>query len=364
MFNKAPYMKRKTRKIVVGTVEIGGDALVSVQSMTNTKTTDVEATTGQIHQLVEAGCEIVRVAIPSKQAAESFAEVRKRTDVPLVADIHFDYRLALMAIDAGADKIRINPGNIGSKDKLRHVLSAAAGAGIPIRVGVNAGSLEKDLLERYDGPTVKGLVESAIRNVEICQEFGFEDIVLSLKASDVLSTVAAYREVSKRVDFPLHLGVTEAGTIRSGSVKSAVATGILLNEGIGDTLRVSLTGEPVEEVKVGFEILKALGLRERGITLISCPTCSRAEVDILALANEIEKKLTNVKKPLRVAVMGCAVNGPGEAKEADIGVACGKHSGVIFKEGKVLKRVKEEEIVDMLVREVQNWDGSNIEKNK
>ena len=359
MFKIMSYMRRKTRKIKVRTIGIGGDSPISVQSMTNTKTTDVEATLRQIQQLEEAGCEIVRVAVPSKQAAESFEEIRKRTDVPLVADIHFDYRLALMSIDAGADKIRINPGNIGSKVKLRQVTSAASGAGIPIRVGVNAGSLEKDLIEKYGGPTVDGLVESAVRNVEICQEFSFEDIVLSLKASDVLSTVSAYRKVSKLLDLPLHLGVTEAGTVRSGSVKSAVAMGILLSEGIGDTLRVSLTSDPVEEVKVAFEILKSLDLRQKGITLISCPTCSRAEVDIVAIANEVEQKLAGYDKSLRIAVMGCVVNGPGESKEADIGVACGKNSGVIFKKGKVVGKVREQEIVDTLVREVENWNDSD-----
>jgi len=348
--------RKKTRKVKVGSFEIGGDAPISVQSMTNTKTTDVGKTVEQINNLLEAGCEIVRVAIPNRPAALAFREIRKRIKAPLVADIHFNYRLALMAIDFGADKIRINPGNIGTKEKLRNVLSAASGANIPIRVGVNAGSLENDLLERYGGPSVAGLVDSAIRNVNTCLDFGFENIVLSLKASDVQSTVAAYREVSKRLDFPLHLGVTEAGTIRSGSIKSAIALGILLQEGIGDTIRVSLTGEPIEEVKAGFEILKALGIRKKGITLISCPTCGRANVDLVKLANEVEKRLENVQKPLQVAVMGCIVNGPGEAREADVGVACGKQNGIIFKKGKAIRKVKEDEIVAELVREVLNWE--------
>ena len=348
-------MRKQTRKISVGTIEIGGNAPISVQSMTNTKTTDVDATLTQIQKLVDVGCEIVRIAIPNTDAAIAFGKIRKKISIPLVADIHFDYRLALHAIDHGADKIRINPGNLGGIDRLRQVLSSAWGAKIPVRIGINAGSLEKDLLEKYGAPVPDALVESAIRNIYHCQEFGFDDIILSIKASDVLSTITAYRSLSQLIDFPLHLGLTEAGTIISGSVKSAIALGILLNEGIGDTIRISLTGDPVEEVKVGFEILKSLSLRERGITFISCPTCSRTEVDLIGIAHKVETELANIKFPLKVAVMGCVVNGPGEAKEADIGVACGKRSGILFKKGKIIRKVKEHEIVDSLVSEVRNW---------
>ena len=346
-------MALNTRQIRVGNLLIGGGAPVSVQSMTNTKTEDVDATMRQIDRLIGAGCQLVRLAVPNDEAARAFAEIRRRATVPLVADIHFRHELALAAIDAGADKIRINPGNIGGRKEVSMVVKRALSANIPIRVGVNSGSIEKDILQEEAGPTINALVKSALRNIELCEEFGARDLVLSLKSSDVLKTIAAYREASRKTDVPLHIGITEAGTLRSGTIKSAVGLGVLLAEGIGDTLRVSLTGDPVEEVYVGYQILKALNLSQRGITLISCPTCSRTEVDLISIAQEVEQRLAGIERPLTVAVMGCVVNGPGEAKEADIGVACGKHSAVLFKRGKILRKVAEKDIADELVREVQ-----------
>ena len=345
-------MRHNTRQVMVGDVPIGGGAPVSVQSMTNTKSTDVAATLAQVKRLEEAGCQIIRIAVPSKAAVSVFAEIKKQAAAPLVADIHFNYELALGAIDAGADKIRINPGNIGSRDKVKSVVKKAVSYGVPIRVGVNSGSIEKDILKEEGGPTVAALVKSALRNVDICREFGAKDLVLSLKSSDVLKTVEAYRIVSQKTDVPLHIGVTEAGTTRSGTIKSAVGLGILLADGIGDTLRVSLTGDPVEEVYVGLQILKDLNLIPAGVTLISCPTCGRTEVDMIPIAEEVERRLASVKTPIKVAVMGCVVNGPGEAKEADIGVACGRHSATLFQKGKVVRKIKEERIVDELVQEV------------
>ena len=352
-------MKRhKTRQVFVGNIRIGGDAPVSVQSMTNTKTTDIPATLVQVQALEAAGCQIIRLAVPSKEAVSAFAAIKKQARAPLVADIHFNYELALGAIDAGADKIRINPGNIGTRDKVEKVVKKAIAYKIPIRVGVNSGSIEKDILET-EGATTTALLQSALRNINLCREFGAQDIVLSLKSSDVLTTVEAYRLAAKRTDVPLHIGVTEAGTVRSGAIKSAAGLGILLAEGIGDTLRVSLTGNPVEEVFVGYQILKSLNLSSRGINLISCPTCSRTQVDLIPIAEEVERRLADIEKPLTVAVMGCVVNGPGEAKEADIGIACGKGSGTLIKKGRVVRKVSESNIVEELVAEVREMLDSN-----
>lgn len=345
-------MAENTRQVMVGGVAVGGGAPVSVQSMTNTKTENLDATLRQIDRLLQAGCQIVRLAVPNDEAARTLVEIRRRVSAPLVADIHFRHELALAAIDAGCDKIRINPGNIGGREKTRAVVERALAANIPIRVGVNSGSIEKDILEEEGGPTVQALVKSALRNIDLCQEFGARDLVLSLKSSDVVKTIAAYRAVSKVTDVPLHIGVTEAGTVRSGAVKSAVGLGVLLAEGIGDTLRVSLTGDPVEEVFVGYQILKALNLSQRGVNLISCPTCSRTEVDLIRITEEVERRLAGIEQPLTVAVMGCVVNGPGEAKEADIGVACGKGSAVLFHRGRVLYKVTEEQIADELMKQV------------
>ncbi len=347
--------RNTTRQIQVGNILIGGGAPVSVQSMTNTKTSDVPSSIAQINRLTDAGCQIVRLAVPDLESVQGFAEIKKAVTVPLIADIHFDYRLALGAMDAGADKIRINPGNIGDRERIRQVIHKAVAGKIPIRVGVNSGSIEKSILEEEGGATITALVKSGLKNVDICREFGAENLVLSLKSSDVLKTVQAYRLAALQTDVPLHIGVTEAGTLRSGTVKSAIGLGILLAEGIGDTLRVSLTGDPVDEVIIGFEILKNLDLYPHGINIISCPTCARTEIDLISLVTKVEKKLAGEKKRLTVAIMGCAVNGPGEAKEADLGIACGKHSAVLFKKGKILCKIAEKDIVNVLVDEVRNW---------
>lgn len=347
--------RNTTRQIQVGNILIGGGAPVSVQSMTNTKTSDVPSSIAQINRLTDAGCQIVRLAVPDLESVQGFAEIKKAVTVPLIADIHFDYRLALGAMDAGADKIRINPGNIGDRERIRQVIHKAVAGKIPIRVGVNSGSIEKSILEEEGGATITALVKSGLKNVDICREFGAENLVLSLKSSDVLKTVQAYRLAALQTDVPLHIGVTEAGTLRSGTVKSAIGLGILLAEGIGDTLRVSLTGDPVDEVIIGLEILKNLDLYPHGINIISCPTCARTEIDLISLVTKVEKKLAGEKKRLTVAIMGCAVNGPGEAKEADLGIACGKHSAVLFKKGKILCKIAEKDIVNVLVDEVRNW---------
>jgi (E)-4-hydroxy-3-methylbut-2-enyl-diphosphate synthase len=347
-------MKKQTKRVMVGSVPLGHGAPVSVQSMTNTDTRNVEASLAQIRRLEAAGCQIIRLAVPNREAVEAFADIKKHSKAPLVADIHFQYELALAAMDAGADKIRINPGNIGSRDKVEKVVKKAVNYKIPIRVGVNSGSIEKDILKEQGGPTTEALVKSALRNVELCQEFGAEHIVLSLKSSDVVKTIEAYRLASQRTDVPLHIGVTEAGTVRSGTIKSAVGLGVLLADGIGDTLRVSLTGDPVEEVRVGYQILKSLNLSTRGINLISCPTCSRTQVDLVSIAEAVENRLADITEPLSVAVMGCVVNGPGEASHVDIGVACGKGSATLFKKGKVIRKIAEHEIVEALVTEVHS----------
>jgi len=347
--------RRKTKRVYVGDVPVGGDAPISVQSMTNTRTTDIKATVDQIKRLEDAGCEIVRVAVPDQKAALALGEIKRQINIPLVADIHFNYRLALIAVEQGVDKIRINPGNIGSKDNIRRVLKACKDRNIPIRIGVNSGSLERNLLVKYNGVCAEALVESALHHLEICYDSGFEDVILSLKSSDVRMTIDSYRLIAEKTDHPLHLGVTEAGTYRTGTIRSAIGIGVLLAEGIGDTIRVSLTGDPVEEVKVGYEILKSLGLREHGVTLIACPTCGRLEVDLEKIVQQVEREIAGIDKPIRVSILGCVVNGPGEAKEADIGVACGRHSALLFKKGKIIKKLKEEEVVKSLVEEIQKW---------
>lgn len=349
-----------TKQITCGSVKIGGGAPVSIQSMTNVNTADIPAARSQIRQLEEAGCEIVRLAVPDMDAAEVFKELKKTAKVPLVADIHFDYRLALAAIRAGADKIRINPGNIGEKEKVRQVADAAKAAGIPIRVGVNSGSLEADLLKREHGPTAKGLAESALRNAEVLEDMGFSNIILSLKSSNVKMNYDAYRMVAAQSDYPLHIGVTEAGTVSRGKIKSAVGIGALLLAGIGDTMRVSLTADPAEEVFFAKELLLAAGLRESGIDLVSCPTCGRTKVDLESIALEIERALDKYtessQKRLKVAVMGCAVNGPGEAKDADLGVACGDGKGIIFSRGNIIKTVSESQIAREMIRMVKDYE--------
>ncbi len=336
----------------VGKVEIGGNAPISVQSMTITDTRDVEATLVQLYQLAAEGCEIARLAVPDRDAALALAAIKPRSPLPLVADIHFDYRLALLALDAGVDKLRLNPGNIGSRQRTRIVAQAAKARGIPIRVGANIGSLSKATLRRFGRPCAEALVESALEDVKVLQDLDFHDIVISVKASDVPMAVEAYTQISEQTDYPLHVGITEAGTAWAGGVKSATGIGAILSRGIGDTIRVSLAAEPVEEVKVGYEILKSLGLRTRGVQLVACPSCGRAEVDIIAIAQEVERRLARINAPVKVAVMGCAVNGPGEARMADLGIACGRGMGLLFKGGKVVASLPEDRLVDVLMEHV------------
>jgi len=348
--------RRKTRPVRVGRLTIGADAPIVVQSMTKTDTRQVDPTVEQIRQMEAAGCEIVRLAVPDIEAAKALAEIRKRCpDSILVSDIHFQYKFALAALDAGIDKLRINPGNIGDADKVRAVVRRAKEQKVPIRIGVNAGSLERRLLEKYGYPTPEAMVESALYHIRILEELGFGDTIISLKSSNVKLTVAAYRLLAKQVDYPLHLGITEAGTQFSGTVKSCVGMGMLLAEGIGDTIRVSLATDPVEEVRVAYELLKSLELRSRGPVVIACPTCGRLEVDLFKIAKEIEQATSHIKMPLSLAVMGCAVNGPGEAREADLGVAAGRGNGMIYREGKAIRRVKEEEIVPALLEEIERF---------
>lgn len=349
--------RRKTRQISIGALRIGGDAPVSIQSMTSTDTRDIRRTVHQIRCLEEAGCEIIRVAIVDERAALAIPEIKKRIRIPLVADIHFNYRLALKSMEAGADALRINPGNIGGRDRLKAVIGEAKGRSIPVRIGVNAGSLEKDLVRRFGGATAEAMVESALRTVDWIEDRGFHLLKVSLKASDVVRSVEAYRLFSKRSSYPLHLGITEAGLGTGAVVKSAIGIGILLNEGIGDTIRVSLTGNPVEEVRAGFEILRALKVRRRGVEIVSCPTCGRCEVDLEHLVRKIKKEVQKISDPLTVAVMGCVVNGPGEAKEADLGIAGGKKSGVLFKKGKIVRSVKEADFSSVLLREIYEMTG-------
>ncbi len=348
--------RRKTRPVKVGRLTVGAEAPIVVQSMTKTDTRDVAKTVAQIQQMEAAGCEIVRLAVPDLEAAQALAEIRKRCpDSILVSDIHFQYKFALLALDAGIDKLRINPGNIGDAEKVRIVVRRSQAQKVPIRIGVNAGSLERRLLEKYGYPTPEAMVESALYHIRILEDLGFGDTIISLKSSNVKLTVAAYRLLAKQVDYPFHLGITEAGTQFAGTIKSCVGLGVLLAEGIGDTIRVSLATDPVEEVRVGYELLKALELRSRGPVVIACPTCGRLEVDLFKIAGEIEQATAHIKMPLSVAVMGCAVNGPGEAREADLGVAAGRGNGMIYREGKAIRRVKEEEIVPALLEEVERF---------
>lgn len=345
--------RKQTRQVQIGNVKIGGNNPVAIQSMCNTDTRNVEATVNQIKLLEEAGCEIIRVAVPDMVAAEAIKDIVKKINIPLVADIHFDYRLALKAIENGIDKLRINPGNIGSEDRIKAVVAAAKKRKIPIRIGVNSGSLEKDILEKYGVVTAEGLVESALRHVKILEKLDFNDIVISIKASNVPFSLDTYTMLSQKVDYPLHLGITESGTVWTGSIKSAVGIGAILSRGIGDTIRVSLTGDPVEEVTTAKEILKSLGLRRFGVEFVSCPTCGRTEIDLIGLANKVEKACKNINKEIKVAVMGCAVNGPGEAREADIGIAGGKGYGLIFKKGEILRKLPEEQLLSALMEEIE-----------
>lgn len=352
------HQRKTTRKIMVGSVPVGGGAPVSVQSMTNTPTQDVPATAAQIRRLEAAGCDIVRVAVPDAEAAAALARIKAQVRIPVIADVHFDHRLAVAAARAGADGLRINPGNIGGVKKVRAVVECARDQGIPIRIGVNAGSLEKEILKKYNGVTPEGMVESALRHIEMLRSLDFHAVKVSLKASDVGRTVAAYRQLSARTDLPLHLGVTEAGTLFSGLVKSALGIGMLLAEGIGDTLRVSLTRDPVEEVRAGFEILRALEIRQRGPEIIACPTCGRTRIDLFGIVEQVERALQGVTAPIKIAIMGCVVNGPGEAREADIGVAGGEGVGILFRKGRVVRKFPEERLVEVLLEEVARHERS------
>ncbi len=347
--------REHTKTVQIGGRKIGGGNPVLIQSMTNTKTQDVDATVGQILELERAGCEIIRCTVPDREAAEALGEIKRRIHIPLVADIHFDYKMAIAAIENGADKIRINPGNIGGPEKLKAVADAAAGRGIPIRIGVNGGSLERRLLEKYGGVTAEGLVESALGQARMMEELGFFDLVISIKSSDVLMCVRAHELLAERTEYPLHVGITESGTLLSGNIKSALGLGLILHQGIGDTVRVSLTGDPVEEIRSAKLILRTLGLRSGGIEVVSCPTCGRTRIDLIDLANRVEKLAENYPLAIKVAVMGCAVNGPGEAREAELGVAGGQGEGLLFKKGEIIRKVPEEQLLEALKEELDNW---------
>ena len=352
--------RRPTRKIGIGKQFIGGNAPVTVQSMTTCAPRDLEESVRQIQRLEAAGCQIVRVSVPDQESARKLADLKSKVSIPIVADIHFDYRLALQSIDAGADKVRINPGNIGSKQRMAEVLNAAKAAGIPIRIGVNSGSLEKDLLMKYGHPTAAAMLDSVERHLRICLDHDFHDVIVALKSSDVSLMIEANRMFSEKYDFPLHLGVTEAGPSGPGTIRSAIGIGTLLAEGIGDTLRVSLTADPVEEVHAGIEILRSLGLYPPGVKIISCPTCGRIQVDIIPIVRELHKRTRSISKNITVAVMGCAVNGPGEAREADFGVACGKHEALLFERGQAIGKIKESEILDTLLQKIDAWNEDSI----
>ena len=350
-------LRRQTKVVQIGNVKIGGSYPVAIQSMTNTKTEDVDATVRQILALERAGCEIIRCAVPTMEAAEALREIKSRTHIPLVADIHFDYRLAIAAIENGADKIRINPGNIGSEDRVRKVVEKAKERQIPIRVGVNSGSLEKELVEKYGGVTAEGLVESAVDKVHMIEQMGYNNLVVSIKASDVMMCVKAHELLAPQCAYPLHVGITEAGTILSGNIKSSIGLGIILYQGIGNTIRVSLTGDPLEEIKSAKLILRTLGLRKGGIEVVSCPTCGRTKIDLIHLANQVEDMVQDIPlDDVKVAVMGCVVNGPGEAKEADIGIAGGVGEGLLIKKGQIVKKLKEEELLPALREELLHWN--------
>ena len=345
-----------TKVIHIGDRVIGGGNPILIQSMTNTPTEDVKATVAQILRLEEAGCEIIRCTVPNENAAKALAEIKKQIHIPLVADIHFDYKMAIMAMENGADKIRINPGNIGGYEKLAEVVKCAKERNIPIRVGVNSGSLEKELVEKYNGVTAQGIVESALDKVRMIEECGYDNIVISIKSSDVLMCVEAHKLIASQTKYPLHVGITEAGTVTSGNIKSAIGLGLILSEGIGDTIRVSLTGDPVEEIKSAKLILRTLGLRKGGIEVVSCPTCGRTKIDMIKLANEVENMVAGIPLDIKVAVMGCAVNGPGEAKEADIGIAGGIGEGLLIKKGQIVKKVPEDQLLAVLREELINWE--------
>lgn len=346
-------MRKQKRIVNIGGVKIGGDNPVAIQSMCNTDTRDVKATVNQIHELENAGCEIIRVAVPDMVAAKAVADIKKQIHIPLVVDIHFDYRLALECMKNGADKVRINPGNIGDRDRVKQVVEMAKEREIPIRIGVNGGSLERELLQKYGGVTADALVESAMGHVAILDELNFNNVVVSIKISDVPKMLCAYRKFNEISDIPLHIGVTESGTLKGGTVKSAVGIGALLAEGIGDTMRVSLTANPVEEIYAAYDIQKVLGMRKTGAEIVSCPTCGRTQLDLISIVNEVEKRAANIDKPIKIAVMGCAVNGPGEAREADIGIAGGKGEGLIFKKGEIIKKVPQDSLVDELMKEIE-----------
>lgn len=348
--------RKNTRVVNIGGVLIGGNNPIAIQSMTNTKTEDVFATVNQILRLEEAGCEIIRCAVPTMEAAEAIGEIKKRVHIPVVADIHFDYRLAIAAMENGVDKIRINPGNIGSPERIKAVVDAAKERNIPIRVGVNSGSLEKNLVEKYGGVTAEGIVESALDKVKIIEDMGYDNLVISIKSSDVMMCVKAHELISEKTDYPLHVGITESGTVMTGSIKSAVGLGLILGQGIGDTIRVSLTGDPVEEIKAAKTILKTLGIRQSGIEIVSCPTCGRTSIDLIGLAQKVEKLAADYDNlNLKLAVMGCVVNGPGEAREADLGVAGGKGEGILIKKGEVVKKMPEAELLSALKYELDHW---------
>lgn len=345
-----------TKEVQIGNVTIGGGNPIRIQSMTNTKTEDVEATVAQILALEKAGCEIIRCAVPNMDAAKAIGEIKKQIHIPLVADIHFDYKLAIAAIENGADKIRINPGNIGDEQRVRAVVEKAKEYGVPIRVGVNSGSLEKHLVEKHHGVTAEGLVESALDKIQLIEEMGYNNLVVSIKSSDVMMCVKAHELIAKKCPYPLHVGITEAGTLLAGNIKSSVGLGLILGQGIGDTIRVSLTGSPLEEIKTAKIILKTLGLRTGGIEVVSCPTCGRTQIDLIGLANQVEEMVADIPLDIKVAVMGCVVNGPGEAKEADIGIAGGKGEGLLIKKGEIVKKVKEEELLETLRQELLHWN--------
>lgn len=353
--------RHKTREVKIGNRIIGGNHPIAIQSMTNTKTEDVAATVAQIQQLTKAGCEIIRCAVPTMEAAKALGEIKKQIAIPLVADIHFDYRLAIAAMENGADKIRINPGNIGSAERVKAVVDEARRRNIPIRVGVNSGSLEKNLVEKYHGVTAEGIVESALDKVKMIEDMGYDNLVISIKSSDVMMCVKAHELIASKTDHPLHVGITEAGTLISGNIKSSIGLGLILSQGIGDTIRVSLTGDPIEEIKSAKLILRTLGLHKGGIEVVSCPTCGRTQINLIQLANQVETMVAEFPLDIKVAVMGCVVNGPGEAKEADLGVAGGIGEGLIIKHGKVFKKVPEEELLPALRYELEHWSETNVE---